>query len=76
MHWIIDTLDQRCNLYWKCVVELKECICQYNQDAKKGALVNALLTGKFNDTSADHDEMNALQHSKRWNQCYSRLEGH
>jgi hypothetical protein len=31
MHRIVDTLDTKCNLYWKCLVELKKCVYQYNQ---------------------------------------------
>jgi hypothetical protein len=61
IHRIVDTLDPRCgDLYWKCLVGLKECVYEYHQDDEH-ALLDALLMGKFNGQVFTNDNVKAIQ---------------
>jgi hypothetical protein len=71
MHRIVDTLDPRCgDLYLKGLVGLKNCVYQYHQDDEH-ALLDALLMGKFIGQVFSNDGVEAIWHSKRWNQRFS-----
>ena len=71
LHRVVETLDRYCDLYWKCLVDLKKCTYVYNTEDWEG-LVQALGEGKFNDTSTPvtSDEIESIQQSKRWKQRY------
>jgi hypothetical protein len=49
MKRIMDTLNNRCHSYWKCVTELKACFYQYNKDDLEG-LLRALKAGTLSST--------------------------
>jgi hypothetical protein len=72
LHRIMDTLDPRCELYWKCVVQLRNAIYSYVPD-DENALLQALKDGSFSKTGEKltDTEIRDLLHSKRWKQRYS-----
>ena len=70
LHRIYDTLDPRCNLYWKCLVQLKNAVYTYFEEDEAGLLA-ALKDGSFSKTNkklSDAETRRDLRHSKRWKQ--------
>jgi hypothetical protein len=66
LHPIVDTLDSKCELYWKSVVKLRNAIYTYFVE-DEAALLKALKDGSFSKTGktlAD-TEIRNLRHSKR-----------
>ena len=70
-HRVVETLDQYCELYWKCLVELKKCSYEYNSD-DYNRLIDALTAGRFNKDgrSVTSAEIEEIRHSKRWKERY------
>ena len=71
LHRIYDTLDPRCDLYWKCLVKLKNAVYTYVEEDEAGLLA-ALKDGSFSKTyeKVSDKEIRDLRHSKRWKQRY------
>jgi hypothetical protein len=71
MKRILDTLNPRCALYWKAMVEFKASVYRYN-DVDEANLIRQLKNGKMaKDGKCYSDlEIHQLQHSKRWKQRY------
>ena len=72
MHRIFDTLDPKCDIFWKCLVKLKDAVYTYvEQD--EAALLKALKDGSFSKTNEklSDTEIRDLRHSKRWKERYS-----
>ena len=70
-HRIYDTLDNKCELFWQCLVVLKACFYTYHvQD--EAALLAALKDGTFSRTNKKYTdaEIYDLKHSKRWKERY------
>ena len=74
LHRIMDTLDSRCEVYWKCVVQLRSAIYTYVLEDET-ALLNALEDGSSSKTveKLSDAEIRDLRHSKRWKQRYSEF---
>jgi hypothetical protein len=74
LHRIYDTLDPRCNLYWKCLVQLKNSVYSYFEEDEAGLLA-ALKDGSFSKTNKklSDKEIRDLRHSKRWKQRYGEF---
>jgi hypothetical protein len=74
LHRIMDTLDPKCGVYWKCVVRLRNAIYTYVLD-DENALLRALKDGSFSKTGEplSDTEIRDLRHSKRWKQRYSEF---
>ena len=73
IHRIVDTLDNKCELYWKSMVSLKKCIYTYHEiDFRK--LMEALRTGTLSSSRQPMttDEINQVRHSKQWKSRYDR----
>jgi hypothetical protein len=72
LHRIMDTLDPKCELYWKCVVQLRNAIYTYDVE-DENALLKALKDGSFSKTGEklSDTDIRDLRHSKRWKQRYS-----
>jgi hypothetical protein len=72
LHRIMDTLDSKCELYWTCVVRLRDSIYTYFPEDEAG-LLKALKDGTFSKTGdkLSDNEIRDLRHSKRWKQRYS-----
>jgi hypothetical protein len=67
LHRIVDTLDNRSELYWKVLVQLKKTVYRYN-DQDLAALLTSLHDGSFDRqgkklSATDIEEMRL---SKRW----------
>jgi hypothetical protein len=73
MHRILDTLNSTSAEYWKALVALKAVFYRYNDDDHAKVLA-ALKDGSLSrDGKALTDkEIDAIKHSKRWNQRYSK----
>ena len=67
LHRIIETLDNRSDLYWKCLVALKMLVYAYN-DRDPASVLTALKEGTFGHDNKKHSDqdINELRHSKRW----------
>ena len=67
LHRIVDTLDTKCELYWKGLVSLKKSVYTYNDDDLAG-LLTSLREGTFNRNGAKYSpsQIEELRHSKRW----------
>ncbi len=74
IHRIMDTLDPKCELYWKCVVKLRNAIYTYFVE-DEAALLKALKDGSFSKTKEKLSDaaIRDLRHSKRWKQRYSEF---
>ena len=74
LHRIMDTLDSKCELYWKSVVKLRNAIYSYFVE-DEAALLKALKSGSFSKTGErlSDTEIRDLRHSKRWKQRYSEF---
>jgi hypothetical protein len=74
IHRIMDTIDSRCELYWKCVVKLRNAIYSEKLIDEEG-LLKALKDGSFSQTGKrlSDSEIRDLRHSKRWKQRYSEF---
>jgi hypothetical protein len=75
VHRTMDTLDPKTkDLYWKCVVKLRNLIYSYFVK-DKAALLQALKNGSFSRTGEklSDEAMRDLRHSKRWKQRYSEF---
>ena len=70
---IFKTLDTRSGLFWNCLVELQQCIYEYDETDLAG-VIDALKQGNLsNDGRAYSDaEIEDLRRSKRWKQRYSQ----
>jgi hypothetical protein len=67
MKRIVDTLNPRCSLYWRAMVDLKACFYKYNSKDEE-ALIASMKNGTFDK---DGDELNddaiaKLRRSKEW----------
>jgi hypothetical protein len=74
LHRVVETLDTKCDLYWKCLVKLRNAIYTYFVE-DEAALLKALKDGSFSkvgDKLTDK-EIRELRHSKKWNQRYSEF---
>jgi hypothetical protein len=71
LHRVFDTLDAKCELYWKCLVKLKSSIYSYLED-DEAALIAALKDGSFSKSNQRYSdrEIDDLRHSKRWKERY------
>jgi hypothetical protein len=67
LHQIIETLDNRSDLYWKCLVALQMLVYAYN-DRDLASVLTALKEGTFGHDNKKHSDqdINELRHSKRW----------
>ena len=74
IHRVMDTLDSKSNLYWKCVTKLRNAIYTYFATDEAG-LLKALKDGSFSKTGLklSDSEIRDLRHSKRWKQRYSEF---
>jgi hypothetical protein len=74
LHRIMDTLDSKCEVYWKCVVRLRDAVYTYVPE-DENALLKALKDGSFSKTGEmlSDTEIRDLQHSKRWKQRYGEF---
>jgi hypothetical protein len=72
MHRIFDTLDPKCDIFWKCLVKLKDAVYSYVEE-DEAALLKALKDGSFSKTNEklSDTEIRDLRHSKRWKERYS-----
>ena len=68
-HRIVETLDRRSELYWKCLVSLKKSIYTYNEDDEAN-LIRCLEDGTFSRDGKRHShaEIDKIRHSKVWKQ--------
>ena len=74
MQRIVETLNHRCDWYWKCLSDLKMCFYSYNKtDLNK--LIAALKDGTLSSTERKYTdaEIECLRRSKRWKQLYDRF---
>ena len=67
---IIDTLDQHCEHYWRCMVQLKLCIYFYNKGDYDG-LIKALRDGTLGEKKLTEEEIENLVYSKSFKQNYA-----
>ena len=69
LHRIVDTLDKKCELYWKGLVSLKNAVYRYDDEDLTG-LLTSLQDGTFSRDGKKYSssEINDLRHSKRWKQ--------
>jgi hypothetical protein len=67
LHRIVDTLDTKCELYWKGLVSLKKTVYRYNDKDLKG-LYTSLCEGTFSRKGKKYSsaQIDELRHSKRW----------
>jgi hypothetical protein len=67
LHQIVDTLDAKCELYWKGLVSLKRKVYRYNDEDLEG-LYTSLCQGTFSRKGTKYSlaQINDLRHSKRW----------
>ncbi len=67
LHRIVDTLDSKCELYWKGLVSLKKIVYRYN-DKDLAGLHTSLRDGSFSRDGMRYSptQINELRHSKRW----------
>jgi hypothetical protein len=67
LHRIVDTLDTKCELYWKGLVSLKKAVYRYNDEDMTG-LLTSLREGTFNRDGMKYSasQIDELRHSKRW----------
>jgi hypothetical protein len=67
LHRIVDTLDPKCDLYWKGLVALKKSVYRYDDDDLTG-LLESLQDGTFSREGKKYSasEIDDLRHSKRW----------
>ena len=72
LHRIYDTLDNRSDIYWKCLLKLKNAVYSYNEK-DEAALLTALKNGRFSKTNEklSDTQIRELRHSKRWKERYS-----
>ena len=65
LHRIVDTLDPKCELYWKCLVALKKSVYRYDDDDMTG-LLQALKDGSFSRDGKKYSatKIDDLRHSK------------
>jgi hypothetical protein len=73
-HRIIERLDRYCELYWKCLLALKQCAYLYNSEDYE-ALIKALMEGNFNcdGTVLSSSDIEDLKLSKRWKERYGEF---
>lgn len=73
MQRLVEELDPESDLFWECLLELKECIYRYNPILYE-ALVNALLEGKLSKDGKKYtlDEIEAMRHSKTFTSRYDK----
>ena len=66
VHRIVETLDNKSELYWKCMVEFKHCIYTYH-DSDYSNLMQALRTGTLSSSRQpmNEDEISTIRHSKQ-----------
>ena len=69
LHRIVDTLDTKCELYWKGLVSLKKKVYRYNDDDLTG-LLTCLREGSFSHEGKKYSpaQIEELRHSRRWKQ--------
>jgi hypothetical protein len=69
LHRIVDTLDSKCELYWKGLVSLKKNVYRYNDEDLEG-LFTSLRQGTFSRDGKKYSsaQIDDLRHSKRWKQ--------
>jgi hypothetical protein len=74
VHHIMDTLDSKWELYWKCIVKLCKAIYTYFVE-DEAALLKALKDDSFSrtDNMLSVTEIQNLRHSKRWKQQNSKF---
>ena len=67
LHRVVDTLDTKCELYWKGLVSLKKIVYRYNDEDLAG-LHTSLRDGSFNRDGMRYSptQIDELRHSKRW----------
>jgi hypothetical protein len=67
MKRIVDTLNSRCRLYWKAMVNLKACFYKYNLKYEE-ALIAAMKNGTFDKDGEElnEDAITKLRRSKEW----------
>jgi hypothetical protein len=73
LYHIMDTLDPKCELYWKCAsMKLRNAIYTYFVE-DEAALLKVLEDGSFSKTKENLSAaaIQDLWHSKRWKQRYS-----
>jgi len=63
----VDTLDTKCEWYWKALVSVKKAVYKYNEDDYAGLLAS-LGDGSFDMKGKKYTprEIDDLRHSKRW----------
>lgn len=72
MHWIVDILDTHMGeLYWKAIVQLKDCMYTYHQDDEAN-LIQALKNRHLRNQKHTQIEIHQLKDSKHCNQRYSK----
>jgi hypothetical protein len=71
LHRVFDTLDAKCELYWKCLVKLKSAVYTYLED-DEAALIVPLKYGMFPKSNQKYPdrEIDDLRHSKRRKERY------
>jgi hypothetical protein len=67
LHRIVDTLDSKCELYWKGLVSLKKSVYRYDDEDLAG-LLSSLRDGSFSRDGSKYSssQIDDLRHSKRW----------
>jgi hypothetical protein len=67
LHPIVNTLDTKCELYWKGLVSLKKMVYRYNNEDLEG-LYTSLCQGTFSREGTKYSlaQIDNLRHSKRW----------
>ncbi|KAG7337271.1 hypothetical protein IV203_006809 [Nitzschia inconspicua] len=66
------TLDQKCKLYWQCLVDLQRCLYGY-LPGPLSRLISSLKDGTFDSNGRNYssEEIDQLRHSKKWKQRFS-----
>jgi hypothetical protein len=67
LHRIVETLDPKCEGYWKCLVQLKKSVYSYKTEPMD-ALMKSMAEGTFSRTGRQWGakEIDDLRHSKAW----------
>ena len=73
MQRIVKTLESHCELFWKCLLDLKKCIYKYNED-NYNALIKALEDGTLSEDGVGYteNEIEEMKESRTWKQRYDK----
>ena len=71
MHRIVETIDNKCEKYWKAMVELKNSVYETNA-SDEAALLACLQDGTFARDGKKYSscEIEEIRHSKAWKDSF------